>query len=45
LEKYLGATANQQNQSALVFAGTLAFVSQVQAATTSNSWNNTKTTF
>jgi hypothetical protein len=31
--------------SALVFAGTLAFASQVQAAPASNSWNNTKTTF
>jgi hypothetical protein len=45
LEKYPGATANQQNLCALVFAGTLAFASQVQAAPASNSLNNTKTTF
>jgi hypothetical protein len=45
LEKYPGATANQQNLSALVFAGTLALASQVQAAPASNSLNNTKTTF
>jgi hypothetical protein len=45
LEKDPGATANQQNLSALVLAGTLAFASQVQAAPASNSWNNTKTTF
>ena len=31
--------------SALVFAGTVAFASQVQAAPASNSLNNTKTTF
>lgn len=31
--------------SALVFAGTVAFASQVQAAPASNSWDNTKTTF